>query len=1029
MKRITTNNISKKNIRKKTKQANSNTDKHNTETKEKVLLKKAFTQWKIVAFGSRVPSDSRKHYEQRLKEKYLKKWLGCLSEKKQFWKLEIRAEYHDRYRVWAGCLQRWKEFVVVQKEKKKLLELATKHANKVLLSKTLRCFQQFIGICHHKKRMHDKAMLFYEVNLQRHNWRQWIKRYERSCFDKHLMYISLKQWSLKMQHKIFDKWKSEYVERCNLNQRLLLCDVYNNTKSVKKTFSSWKSYIQYRRSKKKVQDIATTHYKETMKQNIFTYWRRRHKRALNIKESEQQIEDMAKTFTKRRIFVHWKHYVTLQQYHKSCAEEAHSKYKISLKKRLFLHWRLSASLVIKINEGINQADKFHSNTVQRNFFKVWMIELEKKEDLKNNSLFDIADTYYRNKVFAKCIYGFVLHTKERKNIKRKNTLALNHFNSRIIPRYFSSWKHFITVQKNFQNLQVTAQKFNREIVYAKYFYQWLKEYHQSLRNVDCVEIAENYHDHAVKKSFFINWRKQWIVKKSRNGMKARCINYKQQKYERKYFKFWKETWKCKIIHEKIHSVAEQHCNKRLTKKCMNGFIMYHQVCQNRRSKEEKACNHAQTRLNSKVFIAWKGYVSLKKSQYFVAEQMYQEKYSVLLRYSIFQWKEFVLQQKHEKHLLSHAQAFHLQWLKKKAFSSLKFYARQKIEQRFWDDEATIRTQIRIENASLKRCFIYWREQTSVQQEVNQKTQLAYQHHVKQLKKKALYGLKVNVLAHLRKKVLQGNCMVFYTSKLENKYFAIWYEKHRQMQEEYRKINIALFWWSLQLQKKVFAALKVNREHCLRKKLEYKQALLFRRQMLIEKGITRWIEYANNAIERRRRIAYNIQVQNCMALQSRVRCYAMHWLRVTQKSRSRNKDNMPPLRTTNETIAVHQTSRTDIKENSLGKIRKEERESERFIKYNIDFPIKRTRPSPRQPNYLRDSYDIKQLRNHATSNTLNQYPIEVDSQPRCGPITTEYSLQNHPRLPDISAGLELTGEEQDFLPENKNIVLLPPSNFS
>ena len=40
---------------------------------------------------------------------------------------------------------------------------------------------------------------------------------------------------------------------------------------------------------------------------------------------------------------------------------------------------------------------------------------------------------------------------------------------------------------------------------------------------------------------------------------------------------------------------------------------------------------------------------------------------------------------------------------------------------------------------------------------------------------------------------------------------------------------------------MFTALKENRERCLQKKLEYKQALLFRRQLLVEKGITKWIE--------------------------------------------------------------------------------------------------------------------------------------------------------------------------------------------
>lgn len=49
---------------------------------------------------------------------------------------------------------------------------------------------------------------------------------------------------------MFQIWKDEYAERCNMNQRLLMCDSYYNGKIAKTITSAWLEYMKSRRVKK-----------------------------------------------------------------------------------------------------------------------------------------------------------------------------------------------------------------------------------------------------------------------------------------------------------------------------------------------------------------------------------------------------------------------------------------------------------------------------------------------------------------------------------------------------------------------------------------------------------------------------------------------------------------------------------------------------------------------------------------------------------------------------------------------------------
>jgi len=83
----------------------------------------------------------------------------------------------------------------------------------------------------------------------------------------------------------------------------------------------------------------------------------------------------------------------------------------------------------------------------------------------------------------------------------------------------------------------------------------------------------------------------------------------------------------------------------------------------------------------------------------------------------------------------------------------------------------------------------------------------------------------------------------------------------------------------------------------------------------------------------------------------------------------------------------------------------------FKKYEVTFPVKRSRPSPRCPDYLRESYDLRELIADSQTTYKNHRAHDFDSQPRSQAVFSGHVPNSRP-VQVRHDTLELTSEESE-----------------
>merc|ERR1712048_1006261 len=95
------------------------------------------------------------------------------------------------------------------------------------------------------------------------------------------------------------------------------------------------------------------------------------------------------------------------------------------------------------------------------------------------------------------------------------------------------------------------------------------------------------------------------------------------------------------------------------------------------------------------------------------------------------------------------------------------------------------------------------------------------------------------------------------------------------------MNVALWVWSVKLKGKCFQAWIKDVLEEKKHKSQLQEALQFRRNMLLDRGITKWIAYSSDMMSMRSQIANERQILDVLSINSRVRRFALHWLHVTR----------------------------------------------------------------------------------------------------------------------------------------------------
>ncbi|XP_033731059.1 protein SFI1 homolog, partial [Pecten maximus] len=358
----------------------------------------------------------------------------------------------------------------------------------------------------------------------------------------------------------------------------------------------------------------------------------------------------------------------------------------------------------------------------------------------------------------------------------------------------------------------------------------------------------------------------------------------------KSFKGWRAYINdCK--HSKSNEIhAAKHHYVKLLSKVFSAMRKY---AEHRRAKHRKTCqarDFRQRYVCQKVMATWKGLVVQGRQFKHKADQKYHETSKILLRQTLKTWHENVETQILDRIINQTAKLHYRRCLLGKVLTTWHRYAAihayKKSETRQWVES----TQEALSRNKLQRYFGQWRlaRERSLLFQLRQAQ--AEQHHNRYILQQVFRAWGTFTEQSHSKKLLTKQCNWFNNKRLTIRFFATWKSQYNLAEEEHRKSGLALWHWSLVVQRKALVTWYVETQNKKRKKQRLLEALERRRKRLLRQGVVQWLTMASDLTEMRAKFAAQQHAKNAFVKHQLIQRCALHWRHWTAKRKLQRGDN-------------------------------------------------------------------------------------------------------------------------------------------
>ncbi|CAG2201768.1 SFI1 [Mytilus edulis] len=474
----------------------------------------------------------------------------------------------------------------------------------------------------------------------------------------------------------------------------------------------------------------------------------------------------------------------------------------------------------------------------------------------------------------------------RKHRQAQYDKADAYYYVRAMPVFIHHIKAHVELQKRNRQYAEVAVQFRRENLSARFFYMWFNNFEQSREDRMNERMAILHYDSCIFKRHFCNWKNRY----------QQALEDSQKECEQ----------------------AIKHFNKVLCKKHLKALKQYIDDLNLGEINDAKATKHNYLHHISVVFKTWKQYVLYKRQQRVkkskadmfykrhvyqkvmnrlrnnliqgrqfkqIAEEQSSKKCQQLLRWTLHRWRDNCEEQQEVRQTENIAICHYHRCLLTKVTTAWHRYsvihAYKKSEMRQWVEN----TQKSLNHNKLQRYFSFWRSTRDESILKKLKTEQAAQHCNRVLLQNFIFQWKEFVQYSIKKKLLMKQSVWFNEVRLKSWSIATWKQEHAKTQETAQKSALAMWHWSLNLQKQALIAWYMYAQERKRKKNRINEALERRRNRLVRNGIMQWLSVANDLSGLRAKFAAQQHATNAFSLHQLVQKCALHWRHWTARRKS------------------------------------------------------------------------------------------------------------------------------------------------
>ncbi|XP_033632977.1 protein SFI1 homolog [Asterias rubens] len=853
------------------------------------LARKYLHLWIATAFGRIRLSVVRQHYRKRLLTSAFKEWADLWWTGRKEWKLTIRADYHRRYCICQKVWSAWKEYVILEKIKAAKESVAIVHANGILQSKVLESWRIYVYGRRMKASLRRKADDHMTRRYLVKSWRLW-KAQRRETHDRQEVEgYAIQYWAHNLTLKMWHRWKDAMREHSEEHYKeQLSVQVYEKTLMSRCFYQGLIPYVLHCRDRRQDKDQASQHYIDSLMHHSWYHWHTRWFTHKLMTEQRDRINAMADRSRLRRIYIRWRLYIEMKSEMKlkmHLAEQHH--------RRQLMILGVGALQLAVVQQRLQgrrkvKADNFRIHSLQCHALQRWIQRCEEKEELSLFSLSRHARNIFRTRVLKKAVQDWKNYTLWRRRRQAQYAIAEAHYQSRLLPRCLHSLKVYTQRQQGQRSNIIMAVSFQRECVLGYFFVRWCHVFQMHQDETMMQRMAVLHYENTMGTRMLQTWRQRTRIKQLMEEKEAMAMEHYDGQLCMLALSHWKEfTTGCHTRRIQNQRALSHNYNTRIHK-IWTAWTKYVSQCRRKAEKTKKALNHRHKHLLEKGLRAFKMYHQhMQKIEREVALRKHckdQER----LRLALTEWQWNALDQARLRHLEEEADSYLMRSLKTKVLLSWRQYSVIHSYSRRNKTQELCRIQDKLNAGKLRRLLTVW--QSSYANSVTESVKLdrAIKHHQRTLLKKSILSWCSFKKQQIHQQLMKRQSMWLHNTRLSAKFFLLWRAQFHKSKEDQTKTIMALWQWSVVLQRRVLDAWVLYAADRQRKKRRIAAALEQRRQYMLQEGVSQWTRVGSYLAEQRSRVAAEHQAQSAYKVFHVVRRCATHWRDLTQRHRLQGK---------------------------------------------------------------------------------------------------------------------------------------------
>ncbi|XP_019864396.1 PREDICTED: protein SFI1 homolog isoform X2 [Amphimedon queenslandica] len=931
----------------------------------KYLTRKYSQIWSKKTFGRVSPLVARQHYRTRLLRKIIMGWKEVWWEGHREWKLMIRAECHDRYRLWGRGWKGWRRFV----ESKKEGRLEMRKAKDFEFKKLLKCHYSLWN-----KRLKEnkdlsllalKAESFHHTTMKRRVLSSW-KDWKRTCdMKKEKTDIASLHYNKQLVNKYYCRWvyMSQSVSMATNHQRLKL---------LMMVVMKWREYVDTRHDKLNEKDKAVLFYKRLLLNHYFRYW----KNSLQQEMKCQDYQYQRTTCVLKRIIKAWKSRITYRHSKNDRLLMATSYYNIKLKRAGIKGLQNYHRSQLHSRALHNKAMKHNILICLRMSWLKWIGRCEQSEDIKLYPMTKKAREHHCIKVYVYYWKRWRVYIEYKKFRGAQLVRAMRHYNSKILPIYFGALKNNVTRCRTKRDMILSSEEFRERILISQYFYQWLKVYGLKIEERESISVAVEYSQERLLKRFLGTWRKKLLTLYS--VAKLETVAQAHQKHQ--VLSNSLRKWRNKLLSVQK---SESHYDRRLLKWVWSNWREYLASKKEVRSVYNVAVQFWCLSVLRRCMGAWKSYCSIskmKRANILIANEHY---HKILASNTLHDWKVNVDNIRRRRRLLTMSLVHRHKTLLIAHWRIWRQSVIRRLEEKAVAQSKVTVLRTALDHIILRDVFVVWLKHAQDRRSYRVMRDKGHKFKRRRLLAVSFKGWLSHHSTQVKQRELTRKGDYFNKTRLISSHYLKWRVQFMETLVNRHQTTLSLYHWGRTLERKLLRIWHFYAKEKKRQRGRYLVAMETYRSHLLVSGVTQWIEVASVMKANRCSIAMKQNIESNSKLWETVRRCASHWRRLTNQNRGKeNVGALPsnvPSHHDNHQVPKYGSHSVNKRSAPVGDWNN--------LMSEIKIPLINTRrPHPRCPTYL-------------TTPSFNTKPLPVVHSKLHLPAPPTKSLKPHPSSSD------------------------------